>query len=309
MEFSEFPGDAPGVEQFDGSASEYELSDFEEVFGLETLGVVNLKGEDPIRDIVTNAPISSFILEANTDGDELILFLPDGDSPDTPDGEGVQITSDTENKTITTGLFDDTITATADGAVINSGAGADQIVAEGDNATIDTGAGNDTITASGLASIAGGSGDDMIVSTSAAPSFVNGGDGNDTISTFAYDFRLEGGAGDDQLVAAGGGEINGGAGNDLFVLGTDFRDALETIVIEEFTPGEDRLVVPIGENAEGEWTVSVLRDADQDVTFVTVRNPADEAEFSVEIGVNIALQGAPDITEADILLTLPAAAA
>ena len=138
---------------------------------------------------------------------------------------------------------------------------------------------------------------------------VTGGDGNDTISGGGDGFRFEGGSGEDVFLVSGNGQINGGAGSDLFVIETDVRDTLVPVVIEDFSLGEDQLVVPIGDNADGAWTVSILRDTDRDITFVTVRNPEDEAELGTEIGVEIQLLGAPEMSAADIQFAVPAAPA
>lgn len=74
----------PGAEE-SGNAWNYELEDFEAYCELELLGVVNLMGvpsetanpEDRVGEIDANAPVAGYYLEANTDGDVLVSFLPE----------------------------------------------------------------------------------------------------------------------------------------------------------------------------------------------------------------------------------------
>ncbi|MDF1716025.1 MAG: calcium-binding protein [Antarcticimicrobium sp.] len=103
--------------------------------------------------------------------------------------------------TIDGGDGDDTIDGGASGDTISGGNGNDTIDGSGGDDTIDGGGGNDTIS--------GGSGIDLLT----------GGDGNDALfggSTF--NDTLLGGAGNDTLEAVGGGLIDGGADDDLFVV-------------------------------------------------------------------------------------------
>ncbi|MCR8827144.1 hypothetical protein [Pseudosulfitobacter koreensis] len=76
--------DVPGQNESEGPRG-YDLEDFEEHFGLELLGTVNLKGvpvdeDDPSNrfgGITANAPVEGYYLEAGTDTDTLISFLPE----------------------------------------------------------------------------------------------------------------------------------------------------------------------------------------------------------------------------------------
>jgi len=249
--------DAPGTEESDdlyrfylGNVDAEYGSSFEAEYGLELLGVVDLLGvpgesyQDRIGEIEANAPVSGYYLEANTDGDDLVSFLP----------EDYVVT---RNGVAQTTVEEDTIgsdeddwlssISTATGITLDGAAGDDIIVSTGEGTTLIGGEGNDTLEVQFHATdntIIAGPGDDVALSNvtdsgltvdlgsgddtaDVSGGTVNGGEGADVIFGSSYGFTpvredgatvvLFGGEGDDELRVSGDGpddQAFGGAGND-----------------------------------------------------------------------------------------------
>ena len=246
--------DVPGADEYGGSSYEYELADFETQFGLELLGIVDLTGLDGEANepasrfggIISNEPIEEYYLQAQTDGDELISFLPvdyvitrDGvsevsvitdttgtDAIDwlsadadgiTVDGAGGDDYLETSNANVTLigGLGDDVISSSGLNVVVDAGDGDDRVTAYGGNAMVDGGAGNDRIDiASGTAT--GGAGDDILYGygSDAGPALLHGDAGNDYVHVFGAGSQGYGGAGDDFVSVNDGATGYGGDGDD-----------------------------------------------------------------------------------------------
>lgn len=189
------------------------LADFEADHGLELLGVVDLLANpDALAGgIVSNAPVTGYIVEANTDGDDLIKFLPE-DAPETRNG--VEETPVTENTTGTEGS--DWLTTTTDNIALDGAGGHDVLESTGFGASLTGGDGSDRIFIASLDPVEETEddsyyyGDDRLYVGSGTAS---GGDGNDTIygrfSGTAY-----GGDGDDWIDGLAEGTAYGGQGND-----------------------------------------------------------------------------------------------
>ena len=254
--------DVPGAGADGQDPFLYELADFEAYHGLELLGVVNL--DDPmvdttapnegVGDIVANGPVEGYFLTANTDGDELISFLPEDFvvlRNGVPEVVVEQDTTGTEGT--------DWLNASADGIAVSGGAGDDILTTTNADVILEGGVGNDTIEAfASDAMILGGEGDDYIRGTSAT---ITGGEGNDRIDVFSG--LAEGGEGNDRLqnypdgpallygqagddtVSASGTESRafGGAGNDFV--------GVDNGAIGHGGNGEDHLQVKSGSVAFG----------------------------------------------------------
>ncbi|WP_146346170.1 calcium-binding protein [Phaeobacter marinintestinus] len=229
----------------------YELEDFEQVFGLELLGVVDLKGiesesddpQDRVGDINANAPVEGYYLEAATDGDYLVSFLPEDYVVVRNDTTEVSVTEDTtgsdindwfsadadgitvdggggddilesshQDVTLLGGSGDDDITALGDGAIVLGGEGDDSVSAA--FATVDLGAGDDDLSMSGGGTAYGGDGDDYLSAYGDAPIVLYGDEGNDNLSATGTNALAYGGVGDDFLAAGNGGEVHGEDGDD-----------------------------------------------------------------------------------------------
>ena len=137
--------------------------------------------------------------------------------------------------------------------------------------------------------INGTSGNDRLPGTAAADT-LNGGAGNDTLEGNAGNDRLDGGSGDDRLIGGGGSDtLRGGAGNDSFVLGANDGDD----VIEDFTFGEDRILLPSGMTVsywEVKYEVSNTSefDLDEDANTLFIRNLRDmEGAFILSDGQTV----------------------
>ncbi|SEK39214.1 hypothetical protein SAMN05421666_1597 [Roseovarius nanhaiticus] len=279
-------GNVPGSAEFGGPASEYELDEFEEAFDLQLLGVVDLLGtpentEDPgsrVGEITANQPVAGFFLEATTDGDELVSFLPEdfvvtrNGVPQTPvdtDTIGTDdiewLSAEVDGITLNGAGGDDILETARDDVTLLGGAGNDTLESSGANTIIDGGAGDDVVTARG-ATVTGGEGDDRITITSGA---ATGGAGDDRLVSFGMGTSLlQGGAGADSLSVSGAGsEAFGGSGNDF--IGTSngaagFGGA-----------GDDRMQVDSGTRADGGagndvFTVwNQFRDPDGPATVTT----------------------------------------
>lgn len=249
----------PGFDTFEGNVYDYDLAAMEEHLGLEFLGTVDLgvenaRGFDDMQghvdehhpaSVTNNIPIDVFYLAANTDGDELIHFLPDdfvvtynGDVEQyvTTDATGTDgddwIVANAEGITIHGGEGDDTLELIRSNVTLIGGAGDDSIAADsGKDAAAFGGLGNDTISIdSGIAlgglgddhldsygnyavTLDGGVGDDFI-GADGDNAMVFGGEGNDSVYASGPSGLAFGGAGDDFVGARNGGSGFGGEGND-----------------------------------------------------------------------------------------------
>ncbi len=141
------------------------------------------------------------------------------------------------------------------------GAGDDLITARDDVSVYNGFSGNDTLIGFPEFGVQlnGGTDDDLLIALEDDHAF--GGEGNDLVIGEHMDAgtavqTLRGGGGNDTLVSAGGSEMTGGAGEDVFVVSpgglnltgamqTIGGDALTTPVIRDFDPSEDRLVIDL----------------------------------------------------------------
>ena len=135
------------------------------------------------------------------------------------------------------------------------GAGDDQLSGGGGNDDLGGGAGNDTLLGGeGEDDLRGNAGDDWLAG-GYGDDVLAGGSGNDTVDGGAGNDTLDGGTGQDYLNAGDGDDVlrlaedthaNGGAGADVFQIGSP-----GTSVIADYVGGEDRLVV-LYDPAEGQ---------------------------------------------------------
>lgn len=212
----------PDAENEEDELYKYNLSEFEEHYGLELIATVDLKGvsddvdapADRIGEVTSNVPISGYYLEAITDGDELVTFLPE-DYVELRNGLAQQtVTSDT----VATDEAD-WIYAEGDGLSLDGAGGDDILEADGDDVLIVGGAGDDSIEAAGANStIIAGSGEDEVISYGGE---VRLGGGNDYANPHDGESTVYGGSGDDRIIANEGANVLYGEGGDdrLFVRG------------------------------------------------------------------------------------------
>ncbi|WP_281967511.1 calcium-binding protein [Roseovarius nanhaiticus] len=219
-----------------------------------------------------------FFLEATTDGDELVSFLPEdfvvtrNGVPQTPvdtDTIGTDdiewLSAEADGITLNGAGGDDILETARDDVTLLGGAGNDTLESSGANTIIDGDAGDDVVTAR-AATVTGGEGDDRITITSGA---ATGGAGDDRLASFGMGTSLlQGGAGADSLSVSGAeSEAFGGSGNDF--IGTSngaagFGGA-----------GDDRMQVDSGTRADGGagndvFTVwNQFRDPDGPATVTT----------------------------------------
>lgn len=322
--------EVPGQSEFDGPYTEYELAEFEEQFGLELLGVVDLTGVegdagDPasrVGEIISNEPFDEYFLDAQTDGDELLSFMPvdyvvtNGDVPfvsvtsDTigtdgadrlsADGDGITIdgtggndflTTRNANVTLIGGLGNDDITSYGQNDVLDAGDGDDFIRAYGSNTTIDGGAGNDTIEShSGTAT--GGEGDDVLrgYNRGDGPVLLDGGAGNDRVFVFGDGSQGYGGEGDDFIALVDGTTGYGDEGNDMLQVdsgatayGGDGDDFFK--VWNQFRNDDGPTVVTGGAGADTfDARVWNARDGEADNIYMTITD-FDPTEDVLQVGV------------------------
>ena len=172
------------------------LADFEADHGLELLGVVDLLANpDALAGgIVSNAPVTGYIVEANTDGDDLIKFLPE-DAPETRGG--VEETPVIESTTGSAGT--DWLTSSTDNIILD-GAGGD---------------GNDWITGLAEGTAYGGQGKDFLSNFGSGKAVLYGEEGNDSVRAYGAESEAHGGVGDDNIGAYNGATGFGGVGDDF----------------------------------------------------------------------------------------------
>lgn len=158
------------------------------------------------------------------------------------------------NDSINSDAGDDLIHGDEGDDLILTGTGNDAAYGDDGNDRLDAGAGNDLVVGGeGDDTLLGGQGDDRLFGQFGAD-VLEGGDGNDTldgtqarsVSTPGIDEdigdTLNGGAGNDVLILGSGDMASGGAGEDTFVTG-DYVDAGAIPVISDFDPAEDLLEV------------------------------------------------------------------
>lgn len=236
--------DVPGADTYEGAYSDYPLTAFKTEYGLELLGVVDLKAEDGeadapanhVRDITSNQPIEEYYLNAQTDGDELLSFLP-VDYVITGDGvTKVSVLTDTTGTDATDWLSANAAGITVDGAggvdyletsnanvPLIGGLGDDHISTSGSDVVVEAGEGDDHVNAyTGTATVDGGAGNDRINIGSGT---ATGGEGNDALHGYGGDdgpALLYGEAGDDNvIVSEAGSQAYGGDSADFVSVGND----------------------------------------------------------------------------------------
>ncbi len=250
----------PGASEDPG---EYLLEDFEAVFDLELLGVVDLLGEltigeggqyvqknDRLGDVTSNAPVSTYSLQAATDGVHLITFeskdyeyapfdfLRQPVSEDTigteaddwfaAEADGLQLGGSGGDDTLDAGEYadvtliggdgNDLISSAGDGTVVEAGDGDDRVVAAGDSTSVDLGAGDDYAKLTGTGTVLGGDGDDFIAGGVEGLVHLFGDAGDDTVKALGNGSEAHGGSGDDKITVYKGAFGYGGLGDDEFYL-------------------------------------------------------------------------------------------
>ena len=236
----------PGAEDYEGGSGGYSLDDFELSQGLELIGVVDVKGvpetDDPndrVGTVVSNVSIESYYLEATTDSDDLVLFLPvdhvvtiNGVAEtsvfeDTSGTSGSDwFSADAAGITVSGLQGNDTLHSESANVLLDGGKGNDTLESAGDNTTMVGGNGNDQLIASGVdVTIIGGAGNDSVSNTPSVmtvgevierSAFVDLGAGDD--NAHVVNSTVYGGTGDDIISGSSfGGEaiLYGGAGEDI----------------------------------------------------------------------------------------------
>lgn len=195
----------PDAENEEDIIDAYDLDTFEERYGLELIGTVDLKGvsndveapADRIGELTSNVQISGYYLEAATDGDYLVSFLPE-DYVETRNGLVQQtVTTDTVGTDDLEWFFTE-----EDGISLDGAGGADILETTGETVTITGGAGDDSIYAEGVDNIIqSGGGDDLIYSGGGE---LDLGKGDDSAAITTGDATVHGGAGDDSISGSNG---------------------------------------------------------------------------------------------------------
>ena len=234
----------------------------------------------PLPDISANRAVEVFYLEANTDGDDLITFLPQ-DFIETRNGaERVAVTEDTVGTDGVDWISADAANIRVDGQGGNDvletqfanvqlfgGAGDDDITSAGEDVQIDAGPGDDRVNAA-VGAVDGGEGRDQITVRGGRAS---GGLGDDTLYKYGDDFGvLSGDAGADNLTVFGAAsEAYGGSGDDFIGVNTGALGYGEA--------GNDRLQLESGAFGDG--------GAGDDVfTVWTQFRPSDDAGPARAVG-------------------------
>ena len=218
------------------------------------------------------------------------------------DADPITRTDGTEgDDTIIGGEGRDLLIGAAGADSLDGGAGDDQLEGGFGDDLLQGGAGDDALLAArGEDTLLGGDGSD----------FLYGGVGDDSLSGDAGEDLLDGGQGEDTLIGGAGNDIlfgihdsvrdgvidaadlldvdrmEGGAGQDIFFMGTGdvanggvdgdafltgaYVDGTQPPVVEDFTPGEDRLVIQVPEGATGTVGIS----SDSGAAVVTVNGQA-----------------------------------
>lgn len=127
--------------------------------------------------------------------------------------------------------------------IMNGGAGDDYLDGFTGNNRMLGSDGNDTLHGEfGTDTISGGRDNDVIVfRSSEGTAYGMGEEGNDTINGVATEdgiVKLYGGTGEDSLQGSGRAYLNGGAGDDAFVVQDDTRGQVR---VTDFTQGEDKV--------------------------------------------------------------------
>lgn len=285
----------------------YELEDFEDAFGLELLGTVDLLAAgndepttqdmaDALPDLTANRDAEYYYLEANTDGDDLISFLQEGflttqngvtETVVTEDTLGTDETewfsTQTDGITIDGAGGDDILEGDALNLFLRGGEGDDTITTTQAGATILGSEGEDEITAVD-AQVSGGADDDDLTVLGSGISEAFGGDGDDFLATLSNGTAtLYGGAGSDNLQAtlAGSEQIDaslfGGDGDDFLAIGNG--------AVGSGDAGDDLLQVDAGGTAFGNDGSDTFRlfdffDADGGTMFATGGTGSDIFEIT-----------------------------
>ncbi|HEX2561239.1 calcium-binding protein [Phenylobacterium sp.] len=127
---------------------------------------------------------------------------------------------------------------------------------------VDGGMGRDNLRGGGgLDTVIGGAGDDILIS----------GEGFTDETGALLRARSDGGLGDDHIIATSYATLTGGLGTDVFEVGSGLVDyGLFGVVITDFRPGTDKLIVYARENGQYATTEEILASARQvgrDVVF------------------------------------------
>lgn len=227
----------------------------------------------PAPVFVTEETITTYDIEANTDGDDIISIHPEGYVPAPPTFNGAERETMAESAIGSDGT--EWWQAGADGLVLDGGAGSDRLEAYGFQSTLHGGdgddqlfadtdgseifgdAGNDVLDVNGAVTAWGEEGDDTLYSNAAGAAVLHGGGGSDNIAVYGEGNTGRGGAGNDFLAAGTGATILGGTGDDTLSLssgsigdGGDGNDEFQ--VWNQFASEDGPAVITLG---EGEDTI------------------------------------------------------
>lgn len=214
-------------------------------------------GEVSTLDSATvGAPPADGVIDG-TAGDDVIntgYVDAEGDSVDNGNGGGASGNQDT----IDAGAGNDTISSGADSDTIYAGEGDDSIYSRDGDDSIDGGVGNDWVSAgegndkifgeAGMDSLYGGAGDDYVsggddddylagyigedtLLGGSGSDSLHGGDGNDSLSGGTGSDSVVGGGGNDTLKASQGDTLEGGDGDDTFIIEDLAEAGAQTISI------------------------------------------------------------------------------
>ncbi|MEM7733871.1 MAG: calcium-binding protein [Pseudomonadota bacterium] len=247
------PGEIDWFDIDDSDLQKLELADFEKEYDMDLLGSVDLlevpdfidTPDERVGTIEANAPIQSFLFEAETDGDRLESIRA---ATSEPNFRGVLEQPVTQSTTGTDNT--DWITTEENGIGISGLGGADLLESSGDNTTLLGGEGEDDLDLTGLGGLAeGGPGDDKIFVEDGT---ALGNEGDDQLRIASGEAR--GGEGDDRVSSAGTGQASlyGEAGNDTL---SAFGDGTQGFGGE----GNDEIRVGNGATGFGEDGNDTLR--------------------------------------------------
>ena len=305
----------PGQDQFAGDPFSYDLADMEQTLDLTLLGTVDLLGADPsgalpapgsvsddLPTLRVNGDSAYYYLEATTDGDELVTFLPE-DYTITRGGVAEQVV--TGDTTGTAGA-DWLSTATA-GVRIDGGDGNATLWAEAGDVTVTGGDGADQLRVAEGGLAQGNDGDDRIISYDERQTFVediagatiSGGAGDDVITIYGDGNEVHGDVGNDTLRGGGASSFHGGPGDDtvsgtgLTLDGGPGNDFVGVGTGSTGTggPGDDHMQVDSGGTADGGdgddlFTVWNFQNAEEGGALLTLGAGSDTVDAQIRGAFN-----------------------
>ena len=190
----------------------------------------------------------------------------------------------------------DMLMGSAGGDLLAGQNGDDSLAGEDGNDTLNAGAGNDVLFAgAGDDALTGGDGDDLLIAGT-GQDLLSGGNGSDTLDGRAagLDF-LNGGAQDDTIFVGAGDLAQGDDGADSFILTVPPLGAASadtTATVQDFTQGEDQLVLSYDPNAGDAPVFSLVAQEDgaggtdivvDDITIARILSDAPTTLTSADI--------------------------